>query len=197
MMIKTAPKLCAPHYPPKRKSNLWKHECSSISLIGQVFAFFVCVCVIYIDHGSIMWSANGKAIPVWLHTTLMCARLFNCVYHTKKKKHRMCKNVTAFLCLRVHFKCHLPRSIVATTDWMKQQLSGWQGSGVTQAQHLLLLPAHPPQESPTHPPASSRHRTNTYDSQQQKLHKSCCSSIEFTLLLLFWGLCSASILLVG
>lgn len=197
MMIKTAPKLCAPHYPPKRKSNLWKHECSSVSLIGQVFAFFVCVCVWFILTTAALCKVLTAKQSQYGFTPLWCAQDFSIVSTIQRRKNRMCKNVTAFLCLRVHFKCHLPRSIVATTDWMKQQLSGWQGSGVTQAQHLLLLPAHPPQESPTHPPASSRHRTNTYDSQQQKLHKSCCSSIEFTLLLLFWGLCSASILLVG
>lgn len=79
---------------------------------------------------------------------------------------------------------HLPRRIVATADRKKPEPCGWQGAwrGVGATSHASAA-AHPPPVSPTHPPASSRHKTNTYESRREQLHAS--GSFEFTLLLLF------------
>lgn len=140
-----------------------------------------------------------EMILVWLHTNLMWARHLNC-FRNRKRFPRMCKNVTAFMCLSA---CSVRVSSPmlyrsnnqlneAETEWMTRV---W--GNTSDASAAPSPPTHPPPVSPTHPPASSRHKTNTYDSQQEQLYKSGCSSIEFALLFLFVGLCSVSVLLVA
>lgn len=79
--------------------------------------------------------------------------------------------------------------ILATTNWLKLRLSDWQGVWGGGGRWVLHLLPPPP---PTHPrcrslirPHHQLHKTNTYESQQERIHKSGCSSIQIVLLLLF------------
>lgn len=76
---------------------------------------------------------------------------------------------------------------ITTTTWLKLRLSGWQEvwRKTSDASAAATSPSPPP-PSTTHPPTSSVHKTNTYESQQERLHNSACSSIQIMLLFLFW-----------
>lgn len=76
---------------------------------------------------------------------------------------------------------------ITTTTWLKLRLSGWQEvwRKTSDASAATTSPSPPPPPT-THPPTSSVHKTNTYESQQERLHNSACSSIQIMLLFLFW-----------
>lgn len=76
---------------------------------------------------------------------------------------------------------------ITTTTWLKLRLTGWQEvwRKTSDASAAATSPSPPP-PSTTHPPTSSVHKTNTYESQQEWLHNSACSSIQIILLFLFW-----------
>lgn len=118
------------------------------------------------------------------------------VRHKKRFSGPYKKNLTAFVCLRA---CSVRVSSPllyrsnnqlneAETEWMTRVWGNTSVASVT----CNSLPV-----SPTRPPTSPRHKTNTYDSQQEQLHKSDCSSIQITALFLFLDPFSVSVLLVG
>lgn len=82
---------------------------------------------------------------------------------------KMCENLTAFCALSA---CSLRVSspmLYRSNDRLNEAQTEWMTRvWGTRALHLLLPHAHPPPVSPTHQPASPRHKTNTYDSQQEK-----------------------------
>lgn len=124
------------------------------------------------------------------YTGLMWARHFNCVGNKKAFPESV---KTALVCLRA-CSARVSSPVLyrsnnqlneADTEWMTRV---WGNTTVASAT------CNSPPVSPTHPPTSPRHKTNTYDSQQEQLHKSHCSSVHFTLVSIL-GAFSASVLL--
>lgn len=75
-----------------------------------------------------------------------------------------------------------------SNNWRTETKTQWLTRGLGGRQVLHLLPPPPP----THPhcrslirPHHQLHKTNTYESQQERIHKSGCSFIQSMLLFLF------------
>lgn len=107
----------------------------------------------------------------------------------------MCEKVTAFVCLSARSVRVSSPMLYRSNNQLNEAETEWMTRVWGNTSNASAAPTHPPPVSPTHPPTSPRHKTNTYDSQQEQL---CgCGAIEFTLLFLFLDLCSVSVLLVG
>lgn len=112
----------------------------------------------FINLFSIMFSVSNKQAwidftPTWRGPDISDTEK---VFQDVQKPNSFC----------VQLECHLPCCIVATTSWMKLRLSGWQGSGGTQAVHLqrVILSQRRPRVRPRHQdtkPALMTHDRNS------------------------------------